>query len=237
MKRNFFSLKIIAIIIWAIICSIIFIKILSNKIGPIYLDIAEKEVKKLVILVINNSINDEVINEMGNNELFDIVKNNNNEIVLIDYNSMNVNKYLAWVVRTVSNNLDLIENGKYNLLSFNLEGYDNKLLNKGIIANIPFGSLLGLNLLSNVGPRVPVKFNLIKDVSGGIDTKINEYGINNAYMEVLVKVNVNVNINLLFLSRTINIECSVPISMKIIQGNIPDFYTGGINSTFGYIEN
>lgn len=237
MKRNFFSLKIIAIIICAIICSIIFIKILSNKIGPIYLDIAEKEVKKLVILVINNSINDEVINEMGNNELFDIVKNNNNEIVLIDYNSMNVNKYLALVIRTVSNNLDLIENGKYNLLSFNLEGYDNKLLNKGIIANIPFGSLLGLNLLSNIGPRVPVKFNLIKDVSGGIDTKINEYGINNAYMEVLVKVKVNVNINLLFLSRTINIECSVPISMKIIQGNIPNFYTGGINSTFGYIEN
>lgn len=237
MKRNFFSLKIIAIIICAIICSIIFVKILSNKIGPIYLDIAEKEVKKLVILVINNSINDEVINEMGNNELFDIVKNNNNEIVLIDYNSMNVNKYLALVVRTVSNNLDLIENGKYNLLSFDLEGYDNKLLNKGIIANIPFGSLLGLNLLSNIGPRVPVKFNLIKDVSGGIDTKINEYGINNAYMEVLVKIKVNVNINLLFLSRTINIECSVPISMKIIQGNIPNFYTGGINSTFGYIEN
>lgn len=221
----------------AIICSILFIKILSNKIGPVYLNIAEKEVKKLVILVINNSINDDVINEIGNNELFDIVKNNNNEIVLIDYNSMNVNKYLALVVRKVSNNLDLIENGKYNLLSFDLEGYDNKLLNKGIIANIPFGSLLGLNLLSNAGPRVPVKFNLIKDVSGGIDTKINEYGINNAYMEVLVKVKVNVNINLLFLSRTINIECSVPISMKIIQGNIPNFYTGGINSTFGYIEN
>ena len=221
----------------AIICSILFIKILSNKIGPVYLDIAENEVKKLVILVINNSICDDVINEIGNNELFDIVKNNNNEIVLIDYNSMNVNKFLALVVRKVSNNLDLIENGKYNLLSFDLEGYDNKLLNKGIIANIPFGSLLGLNLLSNVGPRVPVKFNLIKDVSGGIDTKINEYGINNAYMEVLVKVKVNVNINLLFLSRTINIECSVPISMKIIQGNIPNFYTGGINSTFGYIEN
>lgn len=221
----------------AIICSILFIKILSNKIGPVYLDIAENEVKKLVILVINNSINDDVINEIGNNELFDIVKNNNNEIVLIDYNSVNVNKFLALVVRTVSNNLDLIENGKYNLLSFDLEGYDNKLLNKGIIANIPFGSLLGLNLLSNIGPRVPVKFNLIKDVSGGIDTKINEYGINNAYMEVLVKVKVNVNINLLFLSRTINIECSVPISMKIIQGNIPNFYTGGINSTFGYIEN
>ena len=163
MKKNFFCLKVIAIIICAIICSVIFIKVLSNKIGPVYLDIAEKEVKKLVILVINNSINDEVISEIDNNELFDIVKNNNNEIVLIDYNSMNVNKYLALVVRKVSNNLDLIENGKYNLLSFDLEGYDNKLLNKGIIANIPFGSLLGLNLLSNVGPRVPVKFNLIKD--------------------------------------------------------------------------
>ncbi len=237
MKKNYFILKLIVIIVIASICSIFLIRILSDKIGPIYLDIAEKEVRKLVILVINNSVNEEVINEIDSNELFSIVKNNNDEIVLIDYNSVNVNKYLALVVKKVSNNLDLIEKGKYSELSFVLEGYDDKLLNKGIIANIPFGSLMGLNLLSNVGPRIPVKFNLIKDVSGGIDTKINEYGINNAYMEVLVKVNVNVNINLLFLSKTVSIECSIPISMKIIQGNIPNFYTGGINSTFGYIEN
>ena len=237
MKKNYFILKLIAIIVIASICSIFLIRILSNKIGPVYLDIAEKEVKKLVILVINNSVNEEVINEIDSNQLFSIVKNNNDEIVLIDYNSVNVNKYLALVVKKVSNNLDLIEKGKYNELSFVLKGYDDKLLNKGIIANIPLGSLMGLNLLSNVGPRIPVKFNLIKDVSGGIDTKINEYGINNAYMEVLVKVNVNVNINLLFLSKTVSIECSIPISMKIIQGNIPNFYTGGINSTFGYIEN
>ena len=237
MKKNYFILKLIVIIVIASICSIFLIRILSDKIGPVYLDIAEKEVRKLVILVINNSVNEEVINEIDSNELFSIVKNNNDEIVLIDYNSVNVNKYLALVVKKVSNNLGLIEKGKYSELSFVLEGYDDKLLNKGIIENIPFGSLLLLNLLSNVGPRIPVKFNLIKDVSGSIDTKINEYGINNAYMEVLVKVNVNVNINLLFLSKTVSIECSIPISMKIIQGNIPNFYTGGINSTFCYIEN
>ena len=108
MKKNYFILKLIVIIVIASICSIFLIRILSDKIGPVYLDIAEKEVRKLVILVINNSVNEEVINEIDSNELFSIVKNNNDEIVLIDYNSVNVNKYLALVVKKVSNNLDLI---------------------------------------------------------------------------------------------------------------------------------
>lgn len=236
MRKKNIILKIIVVIIFSIVCSIIFIRMISNKIGPVYLNIAEKEVRRLVVYVINNSINMDVINEIDDSKLFNVVKNNNDEIVLIDYNSVYVNKYLSLIVGKVSDNLDLIEKGRYNELSFALNGYDENLLDNGIIASIPFGSLIGLNFLSNVGPKVGVKYNLIKDVSGSIDTKIKEYGINNAYMEVLVKVKVNVNINLLFLSRTINIECSVPISMKIIQGNIPNFYTGSINSTFGYIE-
>ena len=234
MKKNHFILKLLIIIIIAIICSIILIKILSNKIGKVYLEISKQEINKLVILVINSSVNEEVINQINDNELFNIIKNNNDEIVLIDYNSKNVNKYLSLVVKSVSDNLALIEKGKHKDLPFLLEGYDNKLLSKGIINNIPLGSLLGLNLLSNVGPAVPIKYNLIKDVSGSINTNIKEYGINNAYMEVSVKVKVNVNINLLFLTETLNIECNVPISMKIIQGSIPNFYTGNLTSTFNY---
>ena len=113
MKKNYFILKLIVIIVIASICSIFLIRILSDKIGPVYLDIAEKEVRKLVILVINNSVNEEVINEIDSNELFSIVKNNNDEIVLIDYNSVNVNKYLSLVVKKVSNNLDLIDEKEF----------------------------------------------------------------------------------------------------------------------------
>lgn len=236
MRKKNIILKIIVVIIFSIVCSIMFIRMISNKIGPVYLDIAEKEVRRLVVYVINNSINMDVINEIDDSKLFNVVKNNNDEIVLIDYNSVYVNKYLSLIVGKVSDNLDLIEKGRYNELSFALNGYDENLLDNGIIASIPFGSLIGLNFLSNVGPKVGVKYNLIKDVSGSIDTKIKEYGINNAYMEVLVRVKVNVSVNLLFLSQMVNIECNVPISMKIIQGNIPNFYTGSINSTFGYIE-
>lgn len=236
-KNNYIVLKLIVIVIIGIFCSLYMIKVFSKRIAPIYLRNAENEVRKLVINVVNSSINEEILNQIDDDELFNVVKNNNGEIVLIDYNSKYVNNYLTLVVKTVQKNLTLIENGKFDELEFSnpvLEDYDERLLKQGIIFEIPFGSFSGSNLLSNVGPNIPVRFNLIRNTSGGIDTKISEYGINNAFMEVSVKVNVNVNINLLFLSQDVSISCSVPISMKVIQGNIPNFYTGGLQSSFGY---
>lgn len=233
-KRNII-LKIIMIVIISVFVSFKVINIFSKKVTPYYMDNACEEVKKLIVFVVNNSINEEVINKIDEEELFNITKNNDGEIILIEYNSKVVNNYLTLVVRTISNNLIKLEEGRIDDLSFSksiTERYDKKLLSKGIIYEIPFLSITNSNMLSNIGPNIYVRFNLIRDISGGIDTKINEYGINNAYMEVDVKVNVNVNINLLNLNKTISVSSSIPIAMKIIQGNIPNFYTGGISSSF-----
>lgn len=237
-KRNII-LKLIMIIIISIMLSFWVIKMFSNKIMPYYMDSAYEEVKKLVILVVNSSINEDVINEIDSDNLFSITKNSNNEIVLIDYNSKLVNNYLTLVVRTISNNLKILEEGNIDELSFSsgiLDKYDKRLLEKGIVYEIPFLSITNSNMLSNIGPNIPVRFNLIRDISGGIDTNIREYGINNAYMEVCVNVYVNVNVNLLNLSKTVSITSSIPIAMKIIQGNIPNFYTGNLQSSFSYLN-
>jgi len=39
-------------------------------------------------------------------------------------------------------------------------------------------------LLSNLGPKIPVKFDLVGEVIINIETKITNYGINNAMMEI-----------------------------------------------------
>lgn len=234
-KKKRYVLRIIAILIIGVFCSFKLINFCSKRVSPMYFENAISEVKNLITIVINNSINQSVIDEINDSELFDVVKNNNNEIVLIDYNSKYANSYLALVVKSIQDNLSLIENGRVSELSFSsaiLDIYDGKLLKRGILFEIPFGSFSNSNLISNIGPKIPVRFNLIRDTSGRIDTDIQEYGINNAFVRVNVIVNVNVNVTLLNLNKTVSVSSSVPISMKIIQGTIPNFYTGGLSNTF-----
>ena len=197
---------------------------------------ATDEINRFTILVINDSIKNNVINEIDDNDLFEVVRNNNGEIQLVSYNTKNVNKLLALITSSITENFNLLENGEYiktNLSNDFFRLYDDNLLESGIICKIPFGAFWNNSLLSNVGPKIPVKFNIIGNISSSIETNIKEYGINNALLEVNVKVKVNTRVNLPFISDMITVTSSVPISIKVIQGTIPDYYLGGLRSTFG----
>ena len=232
-KKKRYVLRIIAILIIGVFCSFKLINFCSKRVSPMYFENAISEVKNLITIVINNSINHSVIDEINDSELFDVVKNNNNEIVLIDYNSKYANSYLALVVKSIQDNLSLIENGRVSELSFSsaiLDIYDGKLLKRGILFEIPFGSFSNSNLISNIGPKIPVRFNLIKDTSGRIDTDIQEYGINNALIKLMIDVKVDTRVILPIISEEINIDASIPIAMKVVQGKIPDYYMNGFSS-------
>lgn len=238
-KKNHLILKLIVIIIIAIFCSILLIKYFSNKINPGLMIYAEDEVTRLASLVITHSINDEFIEEIDEENIFEIVRNNIGEIQLISYNAKKVNDLLNSIAVIVQNNLKAIEDGNIEFLDLSggyLKEYDGDLLREGIISEIPFGSFFGNTLLSNVGPKIPVRFTLIGDVTTSIKTDVKEYGINSALLQVFIEVSVNFRVNLPFISNKINVVDSMPISIKIIQGSIPEFYTGGFKSNYGFVS-
>jgi len=238
-KKKHIILKLIVIIIIGIICAFVLINYFSKNIGPLFMVYAEDEIRKIITIVINDSVNNEIIEEMDDNKLFEIVKNNDGEIQLVSYNAKNVNILLNSIALIIQDNLKLLEIGDVDALQISgnyLGDYDEKLLKQGIICEIPFGVFLNSSLISNVGPRIPVKFNLIGDVTTNIITNIKEYGINNAFLEVSIEVSVNARVNLPFISDKITVSDIMPISMKIIQGSIPNFYTGGFNSNYGLVS-
>lgn len=238
-KNKHIILKLIVIIIIAIFCSIMLIKYFSDKINPGLMIYAEDEVTRLASLVITHSINDEFIEEIDEENIFEIVRNNIGEIQLISYNAKKVNDLLNSIAVIVQNNLKAIEDGNIEFLDLSgsyLKEYDGDLLKEGIISEIPFGSFLDNTLLSNVGPKIPVRFTLIGDVTTSIKTDVKEYGINSALLQVFIEVSVNFRVNLPFISNKINVVDSMPISIKIIQGSIPEFYTGGFKSNYGLVS-
>ncbi len=96
---------------------------------------------------------------------------------------------------------------------------------------MPSGIVTNNALLSNLGPKIPVKFELVGDVISNIDTKITNYGINNAMIEISVNVQLNEQIILPFISKRISYTTNIPIAIKLIQGTIPNYYFNGMNKS------
>lgn len=232
-KLKFSNIVVILVILISIGVMILF-KIFNTKLKPVFLKIANSETKKIATLIINDSVSKQLTSDLTFDNLFNIIKDNNGNINSIDLNSIIVNKLLTTTTNTAILNLKYVEDGKIELLDLSDNvtiGYDKDDLKKGIIYKIPTGVVFGNSLLSNIGPRIPVKFSLIGSAVSNINTKITNYGINNALLEVYVDLTVELEVILPLMTDDIKVTSSIPVAIKLIQGNIPEYYSNGLNST------
>ena len=230
-KRNLliFSFVLVFIII------ILLFKIINERINPILFDYATLESRKFASIIINKAIEKNVATDLVIEDLYIVSKKENNEITSVDFNPAIVNKVLTKVTSSVQMNLKNLEEGNLDLLEASddvLIYYDKENLKKGIIFRIPSGIVFNNSLLTNIGPKIPVRFTLVGDVLSGINTKVTNYGINNALLEVSVNIKLTLKVILPISTKEVNVETNVPIAIKMIQGNVPNYYSNGLNSNF-----
>lgn len=233
-KRKFDKLNTIIIVIILLLVSIIvLLGYINNKLSPLIFDFAELQTEKLANLIINRAVNKQVSNGIDINKLFSTIQNNNGEIQTIDFNPTIVNNVLNATTNAVYTGLKSVEQGNIDLIEIPddiIVEYDKNKLKKGIIFAIPLGAVSGNAFLSNLGPRIPVKLNLVGSVTSNINTRIRQYGINNALVEVFVRIEVTEKINLPLSTKNMTVISDIPIAMKIIQGKIPEYYNNnGLN--------
>lgn len=223
--------KLIYAFIIIIILTVLTFYYLNKKAAPILINYAETEIKKLSSLIINRAISKQMTEELNFDNLFLIDKNSAGEINTIDFNPTVVNKVLATCTSTVQLNLKYVEDGKLNMIDIPdqlISEYQNNDTQNGVIYRLPTGIIFNNSLLANLGPKIPVRLNLVGDIESSIYTKITDYGINNALLEVFVKISVNEQVILPFISKTIAVSTDIPVAIKIISGNIPNnFFSEG----------
>lgn len=228
-KLGSFLALLLFIIILSVIASFFVISYFGKKANKVLLPIAIADTRKIITLIINSSVTKQIANNMNTDNLFKIEKNNNDEIQIIDYNSKEVTTILNQITYNIQYSLRQIESGNIEAFNDMLKDYDNNLLKEGIIAEIPFGVIFDNPILNNIFPKVKLKLNLIGDVISNLETEIKPYGINNALIEVRIHLEVSSQINLPFVSERVAIANSIPISMKIIEGSIPEAYISSFN--------
>jgi len=205
---------------------------LNKKVTPILLSYATNESKKIATFLINDAISKKVVEELTVENLFLLTKNDKGEIISIDFNSVIVNKILSVTTNTVEVSLRYVEQGRFEELEISdalLVQYEDSF-KKGNFYEVPLGVIFNNSFLSNLGPKIPVKINLVGNIISGVETKVTNYGINNAMIEVYVHLQVNIQVILPFLSDTVQVDTLVPIAMKLIQGSVPNYYGGNLSS-------
>ncbi len=231
--NKLFTLMLFIIVI-TFICSIFLIKYYSKKIGPAFILYAEAETKRLTTLVINKSIARELNSGMDVDSMFEVVRNRDGEIEMIDFNTVNVTKILNSLTELIEGNLKAVTNGDVASIDIDPSGVselDYERIGKGVIFEATMGSFTGSSLIANIGPKVPVKLNIMGDVVSNVETNVREYGINNALIEVGIKVSVDTMVNTPFISKVVNVETVIPVSMKVISGSIPGYYINGFSNS------
>ena len=213
-KKIFFKRKIVIFIMIIVIFINIYLW-LSKNLNNYYLNYSENEASVIITNAISKAIDEDILKEIKDNDLYTIIKNKDDEIEMIDYDSHLVNVFL----RNVTNNII-----KY------LKQEENKADNASFY--IPMGSILQNPVLNGKGPKIPVKMELVGSVITGVKSNVKDYGINNSLIEIYVHVEVREKLILPVTAKEITIVNDLPISYKIIKGKIPNYYS---NNGFSYM--
>lgn len=204
-----------------ILFSLILIRVINRNITPTVMEYSKSEIKRISSIIINKSINDEIIDLIDVNKLFIVDKSNEQEIITVTLDSGVVNEITNAISDACETNLRLVEERKFN----ELRGFN---INEQFFY-VPSGIAFNNTFFSNLGPMIPIKLKIIGNVTSGLETEVKEYGINNSLITVSVEVKVEIMVILPLSTDYVSITNYVPIAVKLIQGKVPEYYGGNLS--------
>lgn len=215
------------ILISTTIISVFLLSILGKRLSPILARYVNVEAKRFASNIINTSVND-TIEEKITDDLFNLSKTEDGKIEILDYNTKKVNSILSSINTKIQKKLLNLEDGQIANMPISSGFKVEKILKNGIVCKVPMGSLRKNSLFVNVGPSIPIKMVFIGQVESSLNTKIREYGINYLVVEINVNVVVEEQIIMPAMSKRETLNLEAPLTLKIIQGEIPNYYFGSI---------
>lgn len=196
LKRKYYILItfLISLFLFIIIFSL-YSKKLNPKLND-YIDFLVKDEIYKKVIKSNNFITNEEIND-----ILYIDKNNSNEIVYLDYDIDKTYKLLNKYIDSLKK-----DNSKSKILI------------------VPFFIASDNIIISSLGPKIKFKYEIIDNVKGKIKTKVTDFGVNNALVEMYFELEIGYLVVIPMNKKESVLKTEILISSKIINGKVPTFY-------------
>lgn len=223
-KLSILTLSVYLITI-TIVCAVTFIYFFTKQLGSGLIKCAEDEVRHLASLIMSNCIK-KYLDETPNLDIITIERNNS-AIERIQYNTKILNQTKTKILDMLEVDLDYMTEGNLDKIGLNSNKLSDEYYEKtekGILFMVSIGSSTGNPFFSNLGPKIPLNLKTIGDATANIATNITEYGMNNALIEISIKLEAIIIIHMPFLSKEVTIINTIPLTMELIQGTVPNYY-------------
>ena len=201
--------KILFTIVIILVLSFNFLSFIGNKITP--------KVTSLAKVSLNHHIKNIASNfkeyTYNNKDILIPTYNNKNEVTSLTYDM----KVVYEIAGAFTSNIKSSLKEKNNNIPFITETNNNKIL-----FMIPIGALSNQALFKSMGPKIPVQIYFVDNVFTEIKTKVTDYGINNALIEIYLSINLTYEIVSPFVREQVTLNYNLPIDQKIITGVVPN---------------
>jgi len=225
-KNNYVTfLLIVLIIIFAL--SIRFFFIVSEGISSKLLQVADMSIFKFTNHIVADFSAFQDFSDEELNSIFKIQKNDKNEILAVDYNMKQTYTIAQALTNKLKEEIKNLEMGKTNI-----DYYDKMISSEdnSFILMLPLGLASHHTYINNLGPKIPVKVSFIESIFTNINTRVTNYGLNNALLEVYLEVEIQYEMIIPNSTERNKIRFDTLIAAKVINGRVPEYFGGILNS-------
>ncbi|WP_141431729.1 sporulation protein YunB [Bacillus sp. 03113] len=197
--------------------------VIDHSIKPIIQDISKIEINRIATDAINDSINENITNKVDLEKLIVFHKREDGFPPTYSFNPNEYNRIMSITTKDIEKRLGIVHSDE--IVNRNLNNIEDAQLGS-VIYYIPLGVATKNTLLANLGPKIPVKLALVRDVESKFLTKFSDVGINNSWLELFVEFKINIQVVIPFHSEnTAPISQQVKVGDLFIPGQVPDYYS------------
>ena len=195
---------------------------------PVIMTYAKAQTTNITTLIIKEGIAQSELVHFKIDDVIQFKENDDGLVSSIIVNTPILNRLLVSTTQEIEEKLLLVESG--DLSELGLDAIYGGPYEDGVLMNIPWTTAFNLSLFHDIGPSFPVTVKLNGSAVSDIVTEVEEYGINNALLEILLKVDVKLEVLLPFKSDEVHVTVKSPLVLKMITGQTPEYYYIGNSS-------
>lgn len=192
------------ILLGTIIISFAVVLLVENTLRPILREVSKVKVAGLATEMINKAVY-EKSNQFKYGDLVTTKTDQQGNIILMQPNLHKINKISSQLTLGIQKYLKQIDNNKVQL---------------------PIMQVFGIQVLAKYGPQLDAKIVPYNSVETDIVDYFQSAGINQTRHKIDLEVTAKVKVVVPFMSNTIRVQTTVPLSEAVIVGRVPKVYVG-----------
>lgn len=165
--------------------------------------IAEVRVKAMMTQIVNDAVHDQYLSDPKQRELLTIKTDQEGNITYLQSNTIAMNR--------LATNLTQAVQGQYKEM-------------KPVNMDVPIGSIIGSQILSQLGPYVNLKVLPIGMSRANFKTEFESVGINQTKYKVFLEMDSQARVLAPFSINNINVQNTILVAEAIIVGEVPSSY-------------